>query len=116
MKALALIPLLVGGFLASKDIAPIVIQAKSKAVLVKPNIKQKWNNELVRKVKSFESFKSSPYVCPAGVLTVGYGHTGKFASNTLTKQRAEDLLKKELEECRPVILKKVARSQSLQPL
>lgn len=107
MKALALILLLVGGFLASKDITPIILKQKSKAVLVKPNIKQKWNNELVNQVKGFESFKSAPYLCPAGVLTVGYGHTGKFASNVLTKQRAEDILKKELEECRAIVRRNV---------
>jgi lysozyme len=106
MKTLfILIPII--GFLASKDIAPIVIQAKSKAILVKPNIKQIWKNELVNQVKGFESFKSAPYLCPAGVLTVGYGHTGKFASNALTKQRAEDILKKELEECRAIVRRNV---------
>jgi lysozyme len=108
MKALfILIPCLVGGLLASKDFAPIVFEPKSKAILVKPNIKQKWQNELIKQVKGFESFKSSPYLCPAGVLTVGYGHTGKFASDSLTKQRAEYLLKKELEECRKIVRRNV---------
>jgi lysozyme len=108
MKALfILIPCLIGGLLASKDFAPIVFKQKSKAVLVKPNIKQKWNNKLIQQVKSFESFKASPYRCPAGVLTVGYGHTGKFASGAVTKQRAEALLKKELEDCRAIVRRNV---------
>jgi lysozyme len=95
------------GFLASKEFAPIIVQPKSKAILVRPNMKQKWQNELIKQVKKFESFKSSPYFCPAGILTVGYGHTGKFASDSLTKQRAEDLLKKELEECRAIVRRSV---------
>ena len=108
MKALfILIPCLVGGLLASKEFAPIVIQAKSKAILVRPNMKQKWENELIKQVKKFESFEPSPYFCPAGILTVGYGHTGKFASSSLTKQRAEYLLKKELEECRVIVRRRV---------
>lgn len=107
MKALfALVPCFIV-FLASVELAPIVIQQKSRAILVKPNTNQRWKNELVNQVKSFESFKSHPYRCPAGVLTVGYGHTGKFASSALTKQRAEDLLKKELEECRAIVRRNV---------
>jgi lysozyme len=28
-------------------------------------------------IKHFEGCKLTPYICPAGVLTVGFGHTGK---------------------------------------
>jgi len=93
--------------LAFKSFSPIALEPKSKAILVVPNIKQKWENELIKQIKGFESFKPSPYLCPAGVLTVGYGHTGKFASDPLTKQRAEYLLKKELEECRAIVRRNV---------
>jgi lysozyme len=93
-------------FFASKDLAPIV-EYKSKAILVKPDIKQRWENELINQVKMFENFKSRPYRCPAGVLTVGYGHTGKFASSTLTEQAAEDLLKEELENYRAIVRRNV---------
>lgn len=32
--------------------------------------------EMVRKVAEFEGFRAKPYKCPAGVWTIGYGHTG----------------------------------------
>ena len=31
--------------------------------------------ELVEKVKEFEGFRKTAYLCPAGVLTIGYGRT-----------------------------------------
>ena len=30
---------------------------------------------LIDKIKEFEGFRGTAYRCPAGVLTVGYGHT-----------------------------------------
>ena len=28
-------------------------------------------------IKEFEGLKLKAYTCPAGILTIGYGHTGK---------------------------------------
>jgi lysozyme len=51
-------------------------------------------------IKGFESFRSNPYLCPAGVPTIGYGATyyqnGKrvtLQDNPITEQVANDLLK-----------------------
>lgn len=45
-------------------------------------------------IKEFEGFKRSPYLCPAGVWTIGYGSTKGITKNTkpITKQDAEKLL------------------------
>lgn len=32
--------------------------------------------DLLTITKHYESFRSKPYLCPAGVPTIGYGHTG----------------------------------------
>jgi len=50
-------------------------------------------------IKKFESLRLSAYHCPAKVLTIGYGHTGKdvFQGQRITVQQAEDLLKKDVE-------------------
>lgn len=50
-------------------------------------------------IKHFEGLKLSAYYCPAGKLTIGYGHTGKdvFSGQRITVQQAEDLLKKDVE-------------------
>ena len=48
---------------------------------------------------SFESFEPKAYYCPAGVLTIGYGHTGTNAKgeslqegDTVTPEQAKRLL------------------------
>lgn len=105
-KLIALFSVFIG-FLVLKEYSPIVFHWEPKAVLVKPNMEKIWKNELVKRVKFFETFSHKPYLCPAGILTVGYGHTGKFASRTLTKQKAEEILAKELEEYRKIVCRNV---------
>lgn len=52
---------------------------------------------LIEKIKEFEGFRSTAYKCPAGVLTIGYGHTaGVKAGQKITKQEAEKLLIRDL--------------------
>ncbi len=45
-------------------------------------------------IKRFEGLRLKPYVCPAGVLTIGYGHTKtvKPGQAAITEEDAEDLL------------------------
>lgn len=53
-------------------------------------------------IKSFEGEKLRAYVCPAGVLTIGYGHTDAAGpprvtpGMVITKSEAEYILKKDL--------------------
>jgi GH24 family phage-related lysozyme (muramidase) len=53
-------------------------------------------------VKSFEGCSLRSYKCPAGVITLGYGHTGTYKGKpltlgmTITQQEAEELLKQDL--------------------
>lgn len=50
-------------------------------------------------IKTFEGLSTKAYVCPAGVLTIGYGHTKDVKPNdVITKAGAEELLKKDLKE------------------
>ena len=51
-------------------------------------------------IKKYEGFRSKPYLCPAGVPTIGYGATyypgGRNVTmndDAITKERAEDLLR-----------------------
>lgn len=50
-------------------------------------------------IRRFEGLKLKPYFCPAGVLTIGYGHTGKdvIASKNITIEEAEALLRKDVD-------------------
>ena len=50
-------------------------------------------------VKSFEGFYADAYICPAGVLTIGYGHTGGDVADgqCINKATAEELLSKDME-------------------
>lgn len=49
-------------------------------------------------IKGFEGFRSKAYVCPAGVLTIGYGHTGPDVKPgmTVTEERGTELLAKDV--------------------
>lgn len=55
-------------------------------------------------IKRFEGFSPVPYLCPAGVPTIGYGTTYyeeglpvSMVDKVITEEMAEDLLKKHVE-------------------
>ncbi len=56
------------------------------------------NQAGIELIKHFEGCFLKPYLCPAGVLTVGYGHTGPdvIKGKSITAKEAEELLKKDL--------------------
>lgn len=48
-------------------------------------------------IKRWEGFKANAYLCPAGVWTIGYGHTGGVKSgDVVTKAEAEAYLRADL--------------------
>lgn len=57
-------------------------------------------------IKKYEGFSSEAYKCPAGVWTIGYGHTGVDVTEgiTITEKEATLLLKKEVEKLQEQIL------------
>ena len=47
----------------------------------------------IEMIKSFEGLKLRAYKCPAGVYTIGYGHTGSVAPNMkISEETAEKFL------------------------
>lgn len=64
-------------------------------------------DEVLCHVASFEGFRSRPYRCPAGVLTIGYGHTqGVKPSDCVTKEQAFELLSADFRLCQFALLNK----------
>lgn len=55
-------------------------------------------NEIgINAIKSFEALRLKAYKCPAGVWTIGYGHTrGVKPGMVITKKQAETLLRGDL--------------------
>ena len=48
-------------------------------------------------IKKFECCRLKAYRCPAGVLTIGYGHTkGVKSGQVITQAQAEELLRKDI--------------------
>lgn len=49
-------------------------------------------------MKQWEGLKLNAYRCPAGVLTIGYGHTGNdvVAGLKITRERAEELFESDI--------------------
>lgn len=49
-------------------------------------------------IKSFESLRLAAYLCPAGVPTIGWGHTGDVKMGTsITEHQAEAILSVDLD-------------------
>lgn len=42
-------------------------------------------------IQEYEGFRSKAYICPAGVLTIGYGSTGKHVTRGMVISKAEGL-------------------------
>ena len=59
----------------------------------------KTSNNGISLIKSFEGCCLTAYKCPAGVWTIGYGHTaGVTEGMSITQKQADDLLKADLEK------------------
>ena len=61
------------------------------------------NEEGLKLIKQFEGCALKAYKCPAGIWTIGYGHTGMVDGKpicegmTITKAKAEQLLKEDMD-------------------
>lgn len=53
--------------------------------------------DAINLIKRFEGLRTKAYVCPAGVLTIGYGHTeGVKKSDVITEKQADEYLKSDI--------------------
>lgn len=68
---------------------------------------------LIEAIKGFEGFRAEAYKCPAGVWTIGYGHTGGVKKGQrVSKARAEELLRQDLRSAEESVSRLgVARTQ-----
>ena len=56
-------------------------------------------------IKSFEGCRLKAYKCPAGVLTIGYGHTvGVKEGDTITQEQADEYLRNDLAKYEKAVL------------
>ena len=59
----------------------------------------KINNEGLALIKSFEGCRLVAYKCPAGVWTIGYGHTaGVYEGQVITQAQADNMLKSDMKK------------------
>lgn len=58
-------------------------------------------------IKSFEGLRLKSYICPAGVLTIGYGSTGPHVkpNMTITEAQADKLLQDDLDRFEACVAK-----------
>lgn len=54
--------------------------------------------EFMNKVAYFEGFSATPYKCPSGIYTIGFGHTTPYKDDTIDIEQASDLLFNDLNE------------------
>lgn len=59
---------------------------------------RKINKAGIELIKKYEGLRTEAYLCPAGVWTIGYGHTkGVVKGMKITPYEAEELLREDLE-------------------
>lgn len=95
-------------FVGFQELEPIVFHHKPQPLLVKPKrevVPIVWM-DMLKGTKRFEGFYSRPYVCPAGIATIGYGHTKKIVPS-ISKTKASQILEKDLEEAKQIVLREV---------
>lgn len=65
------------------------------------------NNKGVELIKLFEGFKSEPYVCAGGYLTIGYGHKllPSDPYKIITPEKAVQILENDLRKIERSVLK-----------
>lgn len=78
-----------------QDTAPWV---RTYRTAPEPEVQSVINDAGVDLIKRWEGLRLEAYLCPAGVPTVGYGHTGEdvWMGMTITEPEAETLLRKDL--------------------
>ena len=83
-----------GGIVASIGLLGLLFWTNYKVFIM--GISQKGLNL----IKQFEGLRLTAYRCSAGVLTIGYGHTGNdvTAGMTITQAQAEELLKNDVKK------------------
>ena len=65
----------------------------------------KTSSKGVSLIKSFEGCRLKAYKCPAGVWTIGYGHTsGVKEDDTITQEKADDYLRNDLAKYEKAVL------------
>lgn len=56
-------------------------------------------------IKKYEGLKLSAYKCPAGVWTIGYGHTtGVFEGQKITSDQADDFFDNDIKQFEKIVL------------
>lgn len=56
-------------------------------------------------IKKYEGLKLSAYKCPAGVWTIGYGHTaGVYAGQKITQKQAEEFFDNDIKQFEKIVL------------
>lgn len=55
------------------------------------------SNNGLELIKKFEGLRTNAYLCPAGILTIGYGHTsGVSPGDKITGQQADEYLREDV--------------------
>ena len=85
------------------DIAPA-----SKTKSTKPANEYRTSRDGIELVKQFEGLREDAYKCPAGVLTIGYGHTGDVKpGDRITREKATEYLTADLKHAENAVGKYV---------
>lgn len=68
------------------------------------------NERALELIRKYEGYSEVAYKCPAGVWTIGYGHTkGVVKGSIVDRERAEEYLAEDYEEAEKAVLSMVTQ-------
>lgn len=77
-------------------------------ILCTPSFLMEVNAAGISLIKVAEGYSDIPYICPAGKITIGYGHTATANTKAkITEEEAEKLLKQDLTKVQEAIKQSV---------
>jgi len=95
MKTLLLIAVFSPAML---ELPSFQFKQEKEIVVVHPQRPIEWV-QMIEIVKESEGFRAEPYLCPAGVVTIGYGHTATAKQlDAVTQSEAHKLLMADLKK------------------
>lgn len=86
-------------------------------VLIAITISDYKNEAFIDVIKQYEGFSATPYICPAGYLTIGYGHLWKGSKDTqITEEEATRLFLEDFQKAVDCVEAKAGEALKDEPM
>lgn len=88
-----------------RGLALLILLASHKGGFVIARFEDVFNHPMTKAVKHYEGLSLSPYRCPAGKWTIGYGHLCPADRPPISPEEAERLLRRDMLDALAAVLR-----------